>query len=101
MSSIDKYLVHTVDVVHITMTKGVRSTTTTADVAAFITEKEVLYRDAQGDHFGTRTVVFLKGDAIVEGKDEIVVEGKQRPIVNIHAARDLTSAVHHLEVEVS
>mgnify|MGYP001105170554 CR=1 FL=1 len=101
MSSINKYLVHTVDIVHVTMTKGVRSMTITTDVAAFLTEKEVLYRDAQGDHFGTRTIVFLRGDTDVEEKDELIIEGKQRPIVNIHAARDLTPIVHHLEVEVS
>ena len=101
MNSINRYLVHTIDVVHVTMTHGVREEKTTEDVPAFVTEKEVLYRDAQGDHFGTKTIVFLKGDAVVEEKDELIIEAKQRPIVSIHPARDLTSVVHHLEVIVS
>lgn len=98
---IGKYLTHSVDIVHITLTKGVRSTITTFNVPAFITQKAVVLKDESGDHFGTRNVVFLKGDVTFDEIDELVVDGKQRPIVSIFCVRTKSDAIHHLEVEVS
>ena len=98
---IGKYLKHTVDIVYVTMTKGIRSITTSTNVPAFITQKTVVLRDESGDHFGTRNVVFLKGDVTLDEIDELIVDGKQRPIANIFRVRTRSVAIHHLEVEVS
>lgn len=97
---IERYLKHTVDIVYVTMTKGIRSTTTTTDVPAFITQKTVVLKDESGDHFGTRNVVFLKGDVTLDEIDELIVDSKQRPIVSIFRVRTRSAAIHHLEVEV-
>ena len=97
---IGKYLKHTVDIVYVTMTKGVRSTITSTDVSAFITQKTVVLKDESGDHFGTRNVVFLKGDVTLDEIDELIVDSKQRPIVSIFRVRTKSDAIHHLEVEV-
>lgn len=98
---IGKYLTHSVDIVYVTMTVGVRTTTTVTNVPAFITQKTVVLRDESGDHFGTRTVIFLKGDVTLDEIDELIVDGKQRPIANIFRVRTRSAAIHHLEVEVS
>lgn len=97
---IERYLKHTVDIVYVTMTKGIRSTTTTTDVPAFITQKTIVLKDESGDHFGTRNVVFLKGDVTLDEIDELIVDSKQRPIVSIFRVRTRSAAIHHLEVEV-
>ena len=96
---IGKYLKHTVDIVYVTMTKGVRSTTTSTDVPAFITQKNVVLKDESGDHFGTRNVVFLKGDVTLDEIDELIFDSKQRPIISIFKVRTTSDAIHHLEVE--
>lgn len=96
---IERYLKHTVDIVYVTMTKGIRSTTTTTDVPAFITQKTVVLKDESGDHFGTRNVVFLKGDVTLDEIDELVFDSKQRPIISIFKVRTKSDAIHHLEVE--
>lgn len=98
---IGKYLKHTIDIVYVTLTKGVRSETLVPDVAAFITQKTVVLKDETGDHFGTRHLIFLAGDTVLNEIDELVVDDKQRPIANIFRARTRSAAIHHLEVEVS
>lgn len=100
MTSINKYLKHTVDIVYVTITKGVRTTTKTSDVPAFITQKTIVLKDEMGDHFGTRHLIFLAGDTTLDEIDEIVVDSKQRPIVGIFRVRTKSSSIHHLEVEV-
>ena len=99
MISIDKYLKHKVDVVRVTLTKGIRSTTTSIDIPAFITQKTVVLKDESGDHFGTRNVIFLKGDVTLDEIDELIFDGKQRPIISIFKVRTRSDAIHHLEVE--
>ncbi|MCK4498889.1 hypothetical protein KAU11_00150 [Candidatus Babeliales bacterium] len=98
--SIRKYLKHTVDIVHVVLTAGVRSEIVTTDVPAFITQKTVVVKDEIGDHFGTRHVIFLEGDTVIDEADELIVDGKQRPIVDIFKVRDTSTVIHHLEVEV-
>ncbi len=100
MSGIGKYLKHSVDIVLVTMTKGIRTTVTAEDVPAFITQTEGVFRDEQGDHFGTKTIVFLAGDVDIDMDDELIVDGRQRPIANISKERGLSTEVHHLEVEL-
>ena len=100
MTSINKHLKHTVDIVYVTMTKGVRTTTQTSDVPAFITQKTVVIRDELGDHYGVRDVVFLKGDVVLNEIDELIIDNKQRPIVNISRVHTKSSVIHHLEVVV-
>lgn len=98
---IGKYLTYSVDIVYVTMAAGVRTTTTVTNVPAFITQKTVVLRDESGDHFGTRNVIFLKGDVTLDEIDELIVDGKQRPIANIFRVRTRSVAIHHLEVEVN
>ena len=98
--SIRKYLKHTVDIVHITLTAGVRSETVTTDVPAFITQKTIVIKDEVGDRFGTGHVIFLGGDTVIDEVDELIINEKQRPIVNIFKVRDTSTVIHHLEVEV-
>ena len=98
--SINKHLKHKVAIVYVTLTKGVRSTTTTSDVSAFITQKTVVLKDESGDHFGARDVVFLKGDTVLNEIDELIVDSRQRPIVSIFRVRTKSDAIHHLEVEL-
>lgn len=100
MSGIGKYLTHSVAIVYVTMTRGVRTTITKSDVPAFITEKTVVFKDETGDHFGTRHVVFLKGDVTLSEIDELIIDDKQRPIVGIFRVRSGSNAIHHLEVEI-
>ena len=89
---IGRYLKHSIDIVYVTMVAGVRSTTTVTDVSAFITQKTVVLRDEAGDHFGTRNIVFLKGDVTLNEIDELIVDNKQRPIANIFRARTRSAA---------
>ena len=98
--SIKKYLKHKIDIVHITITKGVRSEVVESDVSAFITQKTIVVKDEVGDHFGTGHVIFLEGDTVIDEVDELIVNGKQRPIVDIFKVRDTSTVIHHLEVEV-
>ena len=98
--SINKKLKHTIDIVYVKMAKGVRSTITSTDVPAFITQKTVVLKDESGDHLGTRHVVFLKGDVTLDEIDELIVDSKQRPVVSIFRVRTKSDAIHHLEVEV-
>lgn len=98
--SIERFFTHTVDIVYITMTAGIRSEVISADVPAFITQKVVVLRDESGDHFGTKNIVFLKGDTTINEIDELIVDEKQRPITKIFRVRTRSAAIHHLEVEV-
>lgn len=98
--SIDKYLTHLVDIVKVTMAAGLRSTTTVEDVAARITSRMRIIRDAGGDRFVSATIVWFKPDQDIDGQDEVVVDGKTRPVAEIVKARG-RSGVHHLEVELT
>lgn len=97
---IDKYLTHTVDVVKVTMAAGSRSTTTVEDVAARITSRTKVVRDSGGDRYSSVTIIWFKPDQDINGQDEVVVDGKTRPVAEIVKARG-KSGIHHLEVELS
>ena len=99
---IGRYLTHEVDIVHVTMTKGVRTTTTSSDVASRVTEQVVTERGTAGEflHY-TKTVVFFKGDIVIAEDDCIVIDGKERPVTGIARLRKSPNAIHHLEVDVS
>lgn len=99
---IGKHLIHTVDIVHVTMTRGVRSETITSDVAAYVSERKVVRRNESGDLYEMlRTLIFLAGNTVIAEDDNVIVEGKTRPVVHIHPARTKRTGIHHLEVEVS
>lgn len=98
--SINKYLTHLVDIVKVTMAAGLRSTTTVEDVAARITSRTRIVRDAGGDRFVSATIVWFKSDQDIDGQDEVVVDGITRPVAGIVKARG-RSGVHHLEVELA
>ena len=99
--NIKKYLIHKVDIVRITIAKGIRSETMESDVSAFITQKTSVIRDEAGEHFGTGHLIFFAGDVTLDEDDELIIDGKQRPITDIFKVRDTSNIVRHLEVEVS
>jgi len=99
--SIKRYLTHKVDIVNVTLTRGIRSTVTMPDVAAFITQVGGKISDDSGDHFYMKTVIFLEGDVDVSIGDELIIDSHQRPVVDILYARTTASGIHHLEVEVT
>jgi hypothetical protein len=100
--SIGRYLTHKVDIVHVTTANGVQSTTTTPDVSARISEKVVTNRDVTGDLVSyVKTIVFFAGDVVIGDNDYIIIDGKERPVVNISRLRKRPQTIHHLEVEVS
>ena len=99
-SKIDKYLVHTVDRIEVTITKGLRTTSTSSDIPARIVNRMRILRDVGGDQVVTKMVVYLKPDADVVEGDELIVDGLQRPIAGLIRARDGRGVVHHLEAEM-
>ena len=98
--SIDSKLVHSIDIVHVTLSRGERSVTITSGVSAFVTSVSRVSRDAAGVHYETDTVIFLKPDQTIEEKDEIIVDSKYRPVAGINYCRD-RAGLHHLEVTLA
>jgi len=88
--SITPYLKHTVSIVFVTQSKGSRTTSTTTGIAAFVFERLKAKREGYGDQESTETVVFLEPDQTISEIDEIIVDGIQRPIVEIHKPKDLS-----------
>lgn len=97
---IDSHLVHTVDIVHVTMARGDRSVTITSGVSACVASVSDVHRDASGIHYETNTLIFLKPDEVITEKDEIIVDGKYRPVAGIEYCRDSTG-IHHIEVKLA
>jgi len=97
--TIRKYLTTTVDIVHVTVSRGVRSETVDEDIPAFVADIRRLQQDATGDHVAYETVVFFNNDITVANSDEIIVNGIQR---GIHRIKPLvnprTNKLHHTEV---
>jgi len=100
ISSFNARLTHTVSIVNVTISAGARSESVQTNVPARVAEKRELIRTAAGDRLASNTVVYLKHDANVSEQDEIIVDGKQRPIVKLVHARD-EAGVHHLEAYLS
>jgi len=100
ISSIIPHLTHLVDIVNVTLTEGVRTTSTQSNVACRIQERKITFKDALGNHLATETIVFFAPDAVINNGDELIIDGLQRPIKKIWPARD-RNAVHHLEVSVT
>jgi hypothetical protein len=97
-TSINSKLVLTVDRVRPTTTAGTRTESTSEDLPAWIANRISILRDDTGNRLVSNTVVFMRADADVVKGDELVVDGEQRPIVQIIRARDKQGNVHHLEV---
>jgi len=94
--SIDIYLVHTIDINHITIADGDRSVSTETDIPAFIIDREEVSRSVSGDFRDTSnisqsTYVWLKPDQALSMQDELVVDGSIRPVLRIEKPRDLRS----------
>lgn len=96
-NTIRPYLKHTVSVVTVTLFEGSRSTVTTANVPAFITEKLENIQSVDGDQEVNRTVVYLLPTQVITEQDELIVDGNTRPILRIKKGRNL-QGVHHLRV---
>jgi hypothetical protein len=99
ISSITSYLTHTVDVVAVTISSGSRSTVTTTGIAAFIAQRRSVRRDVGGDHEASETIVYFEPDQSLSLQDEIIIDGKTRPVKKILPARDDT-AIRFLRVLV-
>lgn len=96
--TINKYLRHRVDVVHVTVTSTGRAEVLEENVPAFIGHKTRVIRGPHGDNLVASTVIFFKADANVIESDEIIVDGSQRPIVAIEHPRGRSTAIKHLQV---
>jgi len=85
INSIDQYLTHLVDINHVTLSRGLKTITSTeTDVPAFIAEKYEIMRSGSGDYIGTAktshgmtgtTYVMFKPDQVFGPNDEIVING--------------------------
>ena len=98
-NSINKYLTHNVDIIKVTMIKGVRSTSTVTNQPAFISNGEKVVVDRLGSHLIKYTKIYMKPDTDINLGDELLFDGRTRPIKNILKSRNL-AGIHHLEVEV-
>ena len=99
MSVVSKYLTHRVTIVKVTLARGDRSVTEIPDIPAFICSKRTVIRDASGDHFVDKTLVFLEHDANVTEQDEIKVNDVATPIAKITPPKSTRSSdASHLEV---
>ena len=93
MTTINKYLAHTVSVVHITHSRTGRTETgTDTGIVAFISNKTKIVKDPTGNQVAVETVVYMESDVDVSNSDELIVDGVQRPIVAIHKPRNSRSS---------
>jgi len=98
--NIKRYLVHTIDRVRPTVTKGLRSTETELDLQARIVNRTRILRGPDGDQVVTDMVIYLLPDADVIEGDELIVDQEQRPIAELILARDGQGHIHHLEAKL-
>ena len=100
MRPIKRYLKNSVDIVSVTMTKGVRSTDTTIGVSAYVTSTIKVDRSAGagGDIYERKDLIFFAGDVTIEEKDEIIVGSVTRKIDYIRIWKSLHNVIHHKEV---
>jgi len=97
MTTINRYLTHTVTIGTVTMAAGVRTVVDVENVPAFITNRDGVTRSGSGTFIKTETVIFLKPDQSISFDDQITFDGNTFPVVDIYKARDEVG-VHHLEV---
>lgn len=99
MTTISKYLKHTVFIVTTTLTRG-EETTTETEVAAYVTTYTAVIQDVSGDHFVDKTLVFLKPDETISEKDKIrESEGEKAiSIARIRRPRFVGKSPNHIEV---
>ncbi len=97
--TIRKYLTNTVSIVHVTVSRGVRSETVDEDIPAFVATVRRIQSDATGDHVIYETEVFLNNDITILDSDEIIADGVQRGIKTIRPIKNpRTNKLHHIEV---
>ncbi len=94
INSIDAYLVHKVDIRHITTSRGDISVTTDTDVPARIVERTEVVRSGSGDNIGGSdvafrvTIVYVKPDQVVGFQDEVTIDSQTKPVRRIENVRD-------------
>ena len=99
MTTISKYLEHTVFIVTVTTVRGTE-TTTEKEVDAYVTSYTAAVRDVSGTHFVDKTLVFLGPDEVVAEKDKIR-ESAGEPAVSIariRRPRFVGKTPNHIEV---
>ena len=79
------------------MAAGVRSVVETANVPAFITNRERTVPGDSGVQVKSNTVVFLKATQTIGLDDVITFDSVTYPVREIRKARNF-AGVHHLEV---
>ena len=91
---IDYYLVHTVDINHITASRGDITYTTETDIPTRIVERTEVTRGSSGDSIGTSdvafrvTILYFKPTQSIGFQDEIVIDGVTKPVRRIELVRD-------------
>lgn len=100
IGSITPYLKHTVSIVKVAMAAGVRTVTQVDNVPAFVFEDRGLRRNREGDLEHATTCVYLEPDQDVVEVDEILFNGRQRPIRRLTPTRD-DVAVKFIRLELS
>ncbi len=98
MTTIRKYLDHTVTIVKVTKTRGTESTKTIPNQPAYIDEATIAVRKPSGVDLVTKTLVMMLPDADVTKEDRLIVDGVTMPIYRIDKPRFVGSTPNHLEV---
>ena len=99
MTTISKYLKHTVTIITTTTLRGTE-TTSENEVDAYVTTYRAVERDVSGVHLIDRTLVFLRPDETVAEKDKIRVAAgdKEISINKIRRPRFVGLTPNHIEV---
>lgn len=100
MTTISKYLKHTVTKIITTHARGVESTVEVDDVKAYVTTYVTVEKDVSGSHLVERTLIFLGPDEVIAQKDKIRVNAGEVavPIAKIRRPRFVGQPPNHIEV---
>lgn len=98
MTTIGKYLEHTVTIIKETELRGEITVTEIPDVEAYISTIQLVERGLTEDILVTRTLLFLLPDANIDDKDKVRVDGIVRPIYKINKPKFVGKIANHLEV---
>lgn len=97
-----KYRNTLVDVVHITnVYTGRTEDSTDEDVRVKAGQKHINAKDATGNHWIAADLLLFAADADVEADDEVIFDGKQRPIASVVKPTNHRGNVTHIEVILS
>ena len=98
MTTITKFLEHTVTIVKVTEARGTKTETEIPNQAAYIDEITIAVRGVAGVELVTKTLVMMEPDADVTKKDKLIVNGTTMPVYQIDKPRFIGETPNHLEV---